>query len=280
MRLLPPIIIGLSIIIAAVIGVMGSMYFAGPSGGSVDRELRIEFEAVRFQIDDMAGQIATLQADLAALQAAATASATPQSGGDTMMQTPQGADNLILESYAQVVTVAARKALNSKWTVPDPAFLVDLLGAPAMALVATDGCLTVDNPDFEEHLIEADVGPIRVKMLKAATESLAEVFEQIKGVDVDLYNRITSAGALCVRPIRGTTDKWSSHSFGTAVDLNIDGYLDTLGDGKTQLGLTIMADFFEEAGWIWGAGFKTREDSMHFEVSKEKLLEWQSEGRL
>jgi hypothetical protein len=64
-----------------------------------------------------------------------------------------------------------------------------------------------------------------------------------------------------------------------AVDLNIDGQLDNFTDGKTQLGLTIMADFFFAEGWVWGAGFR-REDSMHFEISRRQLDAWVSEGLL
>ena len=59
----------------------------------------------------------------------------------------------------------------------------------------------------------------------------------------------------------------------------IDGRLDTLGDGRTQLGLTILADFFKTEGWVWGAAFG-REDSMHFEISRKQLDEWIANGDL
>lgn len=280
MRLAPAIIIAFAIVLASLIGVMGTMVLTSGGGGdAVDRELRIEFEEVRFEIDGLKSQVTALEAEIASLRAAAQAPVAPQPDGG-LLDIPQGDDNLIRDSYAQVVSVAGRKALNSRWTVPTPSYLVGLLGQPAQQLLPTDGCLTIDNPDFSARLVEADVGPIRVKMLQPAIDSLTEVFERIKSVDVDLYNRIKSAGAICARPIRGTIDRWSSHSFGTALDLNIDGKTDDLGDGLTQLGLTIMAEFFEEEGWIWGAGFKEREDSMHFEVSKEKLEQWRAEGKL
>jgi hypothetical protein len=116
-------------------------------------------------------------------------------------------------------------------------------------------------------------------MLKPAVESLRKIMQNIQLTDPDLYARINTAGALCVRQIRGTNGRASTHSFGLAVDLNIDGSLDTLGDGKTQLGLTILADFFRSEGWVWGAAWG-REDSMHFEVSRQLLDEWVKEGRL
>jgi hypothetical protein len=116
-------------------------------------------------------------------------------------------------------------------------------------------------------------------MLRPAIDSLREVFEQVRRTDPDLYDRIDTAGSLCVRLVRGSETSVSNHAFGLAVDLNIDSYLDTLGDGYTQLGLTILADFFRDAGWIWGAAFG-REDSMHFEVSRELLEHWRAEGRI
>jgi hypothetical protein len=118
-----------------------------------------------------------------------------------------------------------------------------------------------------------------VQMLQPAIDSLKRVFRNVEATDPDLYARINTAGSLCVRQIRGTVGRTSTHSFGLAVDLNIDGKLDTLGDGKTQLGLTILADFFREEGWVWGAGF-TREDSMHFEVSRQMLEKWREEGKI
>jgi hypothetical protein len=126
-------------------------------------------------------------------------------------------------------------------------------------------------------LVVADVGPIRVQMLQPAVDSLTRVFDKVRTTDPDLYARINTAGSLCVRQIRGTKGRTSTHSFGLAVDLNIDGKLDTLGDGKTQLGLTILADFFREEGWVWGAAF-SREDSMHFEVSRQMLEQWRKDG--
>lgn len=135
------------------------------------------------------------------------------------------------------------------------------------------------NKALAAKLVLEDVGPIRVNMLAPAVESLRRVFDNVKRADPDLYARINTSGSLCVRRIRGTTSSLSTHSFGLAVDLNIDGHLDNFTDGKTQLGLTILADFFHEEGWVWGAGF-SREDSMHFEVSRKQLDQWLAQGTL
>ena len=152
-----------------------------------------------------------------------------------------------------------------------------MFGPPREEL--SDDCEPMTNPKLKDLLVLGDVGPIRVNMLRPAVDSMRRVFERVQQTDVDLYNRISTAGALCVRRIRGSQNAVSTHAFGLAVDLNIDGVLDTLGDGKTQLGLTILSDFFQEEGWFWGASFG-REDSMHFEVSQELISRWRSAGEI
>jgi hypothetical protein len=185
--------------------------------------------------------------------------------------------NAIRDTYAQVVLIAQRRNVNDGLEHATPAFLKSFLGTPRETL--SDSCEDMTNPTLKSMLEVEQVGPVRVRMLRPALDSLGEVLENIRKADQDLYDRINTAGSLCVRRIRGSVASVSSHSFGLAVDLNIDGQLDTLGDGKTQLGLTILADFFREAGWIWGAGF-SREDSMHFEVSRGLLEKWRAEGKI
>ena len=75
---------------------------------------------------------------------------------------------------------------------------------------------------------------------------------------------------LCARLVRGSTSASSNHSWGTAIDLTLDGVLDQRGDGRVQVGLTRIAPIFNRHSWFWGAGFRT-EDGMHFEASDELL---------
>ena len=76
-----------------------------------------------------------------------------------------------------------------------------------------------------------------------------------------------TAGMLCCRLVRGSATAISNHSWGTAIDLTLDGVLDVYGDDKVQYGLTLIAPIFNRHGWYWGAAFRT-EDGMHFEGSK------------
>ena len=245
-------------------------------GGSVDSAARIEIEKLRQQMEFMQQKIIALEGEIAKVDARASA-------GPVVSQQPTGSPgfdngaNDIIDAYASTVLIAGRRNLNKGLSVAGPSFLEKTLGRPRENL--SDNCEGMTNEKLKRMLVLETVGPIRVRMLQPAVDSLKRVFANVQAADPDLYARINTAGSLCVRQIRGTRGRTSTHSFGLSVDLNIDGKLDTLGDGKTQLGLTILADFFMEEGWFWGAAF-SREDSMHFEVSKEMVTKWRAEGKI
>lgn len=240
-------------------------------GAAVDSAARIEIEVLRRKID-------TLEADMQALRGRLQdmeLRPVPQAFAPGDNRAINHGPNAIIDNYAQVVLIAQRRDINEGLTVASPSFLREFLGTPREFL--SDDCEEMTNPVLKGMLEVRQVGPVRVRMLSPALDSLERVMERVRVTDEDLYNRINTSGSLCVRQIRGAIGLVSSHAFGLAVDLNIDGVLDTLGDGKTQLGLTILADFFRDEGWIWGAAF-TREDSMHFEISRELLEEWRAAG--
>ena len=284
LRLIPAIILSVSILIATLIWVSVPLFFppkgAVVGGGAVDNNARIDIELMHGDIDAQAEMISQLRDQVDALENRVVlleAGPTgPVADGGLQIISPSGTND-ILDQYSQVVLVADRRALNKGLTVPTSGWLIQTFGAPADNL--GDTCATMTNPRLAALLQDSQVGPIKVKMLKPAIESLGEILDKIKLADPDLYARIKTSGALCVRMVRGSTMSVSSHSFGLALDVNIDGVLDTLGDGRTQLGLTILSDFFNADGWVWGAAYG-REDSMHFEVSKEKIEEWIKEGKI
>lgn len=282
MRIVPLILIAIGVLIVPLVwlGVNALLperdtYDYASTGPGIDSGARIEIEGLRQQIEALQGQIAALQEQVESI---ASRPAAQHSSPDLQDQGfVADGDNAILDAYAQVVLIANRRKVNPGISVGGSRFLEEFLGRPRENL--SNDCEAMTNPKLKSLLKVADVGPIRVQMLQPAIDSLTRVFEKVRATDPDLYSRINTAGSLCVRQIRGTVGRTSTHSFGLAVDLNIDGRLDTLGDGKTQLGLTILADFFRAEGWVWGAGF-SREDSMHFEVSKQMLEEWRKQGLL
>lgn len=281
MRLLPAVIIAVAIVLAPVLWfALPRMFNAEDGGGSaIDSGARIEIEMLNQRMDDLRNRIETLTEELRDRESRNLAA---ESDGSQLASlgsrsTPRTGPNQIRDSYAQVVQIANRLQVNDTLRPASPAFLSETFGLPREDL--TNECQGMTNERLVDKLVLEEVGPIRVRMLEPAVESLRRVFENVRDTDQDLYDRINTAGSLCVRLIRGARNSASTHSYGLAVDLNIDGRLDTLGDGRTQLGLTILADFFREEGWIWGAAWR-REDSMHFEVSRQKIEKWVEEGVL
>ena len=112
-----------------------------------------------------------------------------------------------------------------------------------------------------------------------ALDSLERIFNTLQATEPDIYAALGTAGGLCVRLIRGSSSSISNHSFGTAIDVKLQGELDGFGDGGTQFGLLLLAELFNSEGWYWGATYR-REDSMHFEVGEETLKRWRAEGQL
>jgi hypothetical protein len=76
----------------------------------------------------------------------------------------------------------------------------------------------------------------------------------------------------CFRMVRGTTDKLSNHSSGTAIDLNATqhplGKVGTFEPGKVPM----IQALAKKYGLTWGGDW-TRKDEMHFEIalSPEKV---------
>lgn len=287
-----PAIIGVMVVLAIGLGVLiyfqfdedepiryasdEDSEFAGPA---IDSGARIEIEVLRSQIEALTEQIERLEKEIGrvASMAQERTSTAPGPGDQEDAMIPRDGPNQIIDAYAQVVLIANRRNLNKGVRIASPSYLESVFGKPREVL--TSKCEGMTNKRLASKLVTEKVGPIRVRMLRPALDSLGRVFERIKATDPDLYARINTAGALCVRHIRGAPGRTSTHAFGLSLDLNIDGRLDRLGDGKTQLGLTILADFFRNEGWYWGAGF-SREDSMHFEVSRDLVEKWIAEGKL
>ncbi|MEM6972958.1 MAG: M15 family metallopeptidase [Pseudomonadota bacterium] len=270
MRLLPAIILAVAAIAAPVLWHLSAAYIAAPPQQTADPGARAEIEMLEARITALEERIDGLDA-----RTARALTGDVERGRSTAPNAE--ASDTLRDAFAQVVLIADRRNVNGDLTTPRPKDLEELFGLPREDL--TDQCQPMTNEKLKEMLAVEDVGPIRAQMIRPALVSLRQIFANVQVFEPELYGRIQSAGSLCVRHIRGREGLASAHAYGLAVDINIDGYLDTLGDGRTQLGLTLLADFFRKEGWIWGAAFG-REDSMHFEVSLEKLQTWRRLGQI
>jgi hypothetical protein len=173
--------------------------------------------------------------------------------------------------------VAAPAAETAKPRAASQARLLQVLGRPVREITGQD-CQPPDE-QFRSRLESANVGPFTVTMLKPAITSLKSILNDIQAADAPLYRSIGSLGALCVRYQRGSQN-FSSHAFGTAIDLSVDGRIIPIGgiaSGDAAVKLRKIADVFEKAGWLWGGSYRVP-DPMHFEVGSDLFEAWTGAG--
>lgn len=153
--------------------------------------------------------------------------------------------------------------------------MLALLGNPRGSF--TRDCQPVTNSNLRGLVRTADVGPFRVTGLAPAVDSLRQVLADVRQEQQQVFEALGTAGMLCARLVRGSASSISNHSWGTAIDLTLNGLLDAPGNGRTQKGLADIAPIFNRHGWYWGAGFP-REDAMHFELSDQRIRQLHADG--
>ncbi len=170
----------------------------------------------------------------------------------------------------------AASTINAGLSAVDNAFMLDRLGAPRASYGTL--CEPPTNERLRRNLVLDTVGPFRVTGLVPAVLSLKAVMADIAREQPRVYRALGTAGMLCCRLVRGSTTAISNHSWGTAIDLTLDGVLDAYGDDRVQVGLTLIAPIFHRHGWYWGAAFR-KEDAMHFEGSRALVEQWATQLR-
>nr|WP_246176376.1 M15 family metallopeptidase [Rhodovulum strictum] len=229
--------------------------------GAALREARADLARLRDEMSLMAGRAPV---------------AAPGFGGDAPALPSHDDDPPETEELTEVMQLA-RARFNKGITQPNNRVMLELLGNPRASY--SQDCQPVTDPRLRALLETRRIGPITVTMIRPALDSLERILDRLAETDPDIHAKLGTAGALCARNIRGSTTAISNHSWGTAVDLTLEGVLDAFADGGTQFGLLILAEYFNDEGWFWGATY-SREDSMHFEVGAETLRRWLDEGQL
>lgn len=284
--LIGPVIVAIGLVIAAVsFAVVGALLQTADPAAEL-RLARVEarLDAAEAEIARQAGDLRQARADLARLRdemsLLATRAPTPPASDVPLPEVGAlpGHDDVppTTEEMTEVMRLA-RGRFNTGVTQPNNRVMLEILGRPRESFSQT--CQRVTNPRIAALLETREVGPIRVTMIRPALDSLERIMARLQAEEPDIYAAIGTAGALCARNIRGSSTGISNHSWGTAIDLKLEGRLDRFADGGTQFGLLILAEYFNEEGWFWGATY-SREDSMHFEVGVETLRRWLAEGLL
>jgi hypothetical protein len=163
------------------------------------------------------------------------------------------------------------KGYNTGLISPSNATMQKHFGAPRADYSAD--CQPVTNKDLAKRIVSKNVGPFTVPGLDKAVESLTTIMKSVLKDERLVYRALGNVGMACARNTRGSTTAISNHSWGTAIDLKIDGDLDPRGDDHGQFGMQLISSIFNDNGWYWGLGFKTA-DSMHFEVGEALIKSW------
>lgn len=171
--------------------------------------------------------------------------------------------------------VSIPKELNAGVSPARQQTMLSLIGNPRAQY--SSECQNPTNSRISAQIVTAKISRLKVTGLDRAVQSLNEVMSDIEKEVPKVFAVIGHAGMLCARFVRGSQIAISNHSWGTAIDLTLDGQLDRRGDGLVQEGLTLIAPIFNRHSWFWGAGFRT-EDAMHFECSDELIRRWAAEG--
>lgn len=174
--------------------------------------------------------------------------------------------------------VALPAVLNPGLSATSNTLMLQLLGPPVLSGRYSAQCQDPTNPKIARNIVLDSVGPFRVRGLLPAVLSLKAVMVDIQREQPVVYKALGTQGMLCCRLVRGSATAISNHSWGTAIDLTLEGILDTYGDGRVQVGLTQIAPIFNRHGWYWGAAFR-KEDGMHFEGSKTLVEQWATQLR-
>lgn len=299
MNAIAAVVIGMSIILAAIIfAFVGNLLQdteRDPNAGKIDRltqqlaQQDSEIRGLRSELNGLKGQMADVGGRVTELEKAPRAEPVPtepvtnppavQQAGPSPLFTDQFGGMAPREEEGDLTEPMqlAKKRFNENVIRPTPAVLRQILGEPRSTY--STSCEPVTNPKLLHALDTRDIGGIRLTMIRPALDSLEQIMARLKKEEPDIYAAIGTAGALCARYVRGSAKSVSSHAWGAAVDLTLKKNLDNMGDNSTQFGLVVLAEFFNDAGWYWGAGY-SREDSMHFEVGEALLRKWAAEGKL
>ena len=128
---------------------------------------------------------------------------------------------------------------------------------------------------------EIDIKPFEVKGTNLKIRCAKDAGPLLAAFAAEFHALIEpiDAGALddwgyCFRMVRGTTDKLSNHSSGTAIDLNSTrhalGKIGTFDAAKVPM----IQALAKKYGLVWGGDYRGRKDEMHFEIaiSREKAI--------
>jgi hypothetical protein len=185
----------------------------------------------------------------------------------------------VAHHYMERVELADLLPINKNLTSAREQTMISLLGAPQTPLT-TDCQNERASPLVKRNVVTERMSPLfRLQGLKPAIDDVKAVLAQAFAAHPDLATVLSTEGMLCVRmrkPTNGTVSTHvSNHAWGTAVDFKIVGFDAPPNTGHTvPRFIAILIPLFNAIGWYSGVAFH---DSMHLEVSEERIRTWQND---
>ena len=187
---------------------------------------------------------------------------------------PSPAD--LARRYMQRVDLSDVLPINRGLTSASEGTMISLLGSPQTPLT-TDAQNERASSLVKRNLVLERMSPLfRLTGLKPAVADVKAVLDQAFAAEPGLKSVLSTEGMLSVR-MRKPTDgsvstKISNHAWGTAVDFKIVGFEAPANTRDTiPRFIAILIPLFNAVGWYSGVAFH---DSMHFEVSEERIRDW------
>ncbi len=172
-------------------------------------------------------------------------------------------------NYKQRLPLPERGTINVGLQSPSNREMQRLLGEPRNSY--GQDCRSPTNERIKAVLDSVQFGSTLVHGIRPAVASLRHVIADIQREQPDLYRHLGSAGMMCCRHQRGSNTAVSNHSWGTAIDVAIDGVAEPWGERDVWLGLSLISPIFNRHGWYWGAGYRRSTDCHHFECGSALL---------
>jgi Ca2+-binding RTX toxin-like protein len=177
------------------------------------------------------------------------------------------------------------EGINNGRSVSNPDNSQDYMAKTAPLKYNFNGNYHLASRVVQKLMVTEEVAGMKLTGIKPAIDDLKDIFQKVSD-NVDnikseklpaLLDNISSEGMFVPR-LQENSKSPSNHSWGTGIDLKVDGILDHAKDGYTHLALVKMMPYFHDAKWISGSAFKnsllkSNEDSMHFEMSAERIAE-------
>ncbi|PDT91301.1 hypothetical protein CO669_04590 [Bradyrhizobium sp. Y36] len=208
------------------------------------------------------------------VDAPAIAEAGPAARGLGADATLSRAD--LARRFSAPVPLASLLPINTGLSSAKEETMISLLGSPHMPLT-TVGQNERASDLVKRNLVLERMSPLfRLTGLKPAVDDVKAVLTKAFAKQPTLAEVLSTEGMLSVRmrkPTNGSVSTHvSNHGWGTAVDFKVVGF-----DAPANTGATVpefialLIPLFNKAGWYSGVAFN---DTMHFEVSEERIREW------